>query len=100
MSTSWILSAALLALAAVPSLRVPTIDISPLPPRQGGKVSIIYSGTPGTVLTLTWSPTGTPSSVTIPAGGTATLPVPAGATSLIVSDPTGGASSAGTVIAP
>ena len=79
----------------------PTITISPIPPRQGEKMTITYTGKLPVTLELDWDPAGTPSSVTIPVGGSATVTVPGNATSLIVADPTpGGASPASTTISP
>lgn len=103
MSKLWILSAALLAIAAVPSSYAPpTITISPVPPQAGGQMDIKYSGTPGTVLTVEWhgQPPIPSQQVTIPAGGTATVTVPAKAAAVLVSDPTGGAATTGSPVAP
>jgi hypothetical protein len=79
---------------------VPTITISPKPPSQGGRVTIYYTGKPGTVLDLDWDPAGTPTSCTIDSTGKAHVIVPSNASSLIVHDPTGGANDASTVVVP
>lgn len=76
----------------------PTITIKPVPPVAGGKVTISYTGTPGTKLTLDWDPASEPSSVVVDENGNAEVTVPAGATSLIVDDPTGGAKPVSTMI--
>jgi hypothetical protein len=95
----------LFAVAAVASMSftqggtVPTITISPVPPSQGGRATIYYTGKPGTVLNLDWHPSGSPTTCTIDSTGKAHVVVPNTATSLIVSDPTGGASSVSTAIA-
>lgn len=79
----------------------PVITISPIPPRQGGTMEIGYSGKLPVTLEIDWDPAGTPTSVTIPVGGTAKVTVPANATSVIVVDPTpGGAAANGSMIAP
>lgn len=103
MSYPWILSAALLALAAVPSpYAPPTITISPVPPQAGGTMTITYTGKPGTELVVTWDgqPPIPPEKVVIPAGGSASVAVPATAAAVLVSDPKGGAATTGSVIAP
>lgn len=66
----------------------PVITLTPSPPTQGGTLEISYDGVPGTVLNLSWDPTGTPTSVTIDANGEASVTVPKDADSLIVTDPT------------
>lgn len=63
-------------------------------------MTITYTGQRGTVLVVEWDPPAQPSSVTIPAGGSVTVKVPPNATSVWVSDPTGGASSVQSVVAP
>lgn len=78
---------------------MPTITLSPLPPKAGDTVTITYTGRPGTVLNLDWHPAGEPPTVTVGADGTVTVKVPTSATSLIVSDPVGGAPDESTVIA-
>jgi len=79
----------------------PEITLDPLPPTQGGQMTIGYTGAPGTTLELDWDPPGTPATVTIPASGKVTITVPDNATSLVVSDPTpGGAPYESTVISP
>ncbi len=70
----------------------PVISIDPLPPVHGRPATISYTGKVGTVLHLDWNPAGTPTSVTIGRDGKAVLTVPANATSLVIVDPTGGAS--------
>lgn len=76
----------------------PTITLSPVPPSHGDTLTITYTGAAGTVLHLDWHPSGTPTTVKIGNNGKATVTVPATATSLIVSDPVGGASPVSTTI--
>lgn len=76
----------------------PRITLTPKPPTQGGKVTITYSGTPGTVLVLDWDPAAEPTSATVGKDGNVSVTVPANATSLIVSDPNGGANWVSTVV--
>lgn len=76
------------------------ITLDPVPPTQGSKVKVSYTGKIGTVLYLDWHPSGTPATVTIGADGTASVTVPTTATSLIVSDPAGGASPVTTTVSP
>lgn len=77
---------------------VPQITISPIPPSQGSKMTVYYTGKPGTVLNLDWHPSGSPTTCTIDSTGKAVVTVPTTATSLIVSDPTGGAPAVSTTI--
>lgn len=76
----------------------PTISLKPSPPTAGGKLTITYTGKPGTKLELDWDPASEPSSVTVDANGNAEVTVPEDATSLIVSDPTGGAKDVATTV--
>lgn len=78
----------------------PVITIDPMPPQQGQRMRITYTGARGTVLTIEWDPAGVPTSVTIPASGVVHVVVPANATSVWISDPTGGANSVQSVVAP
>lgn len=80
--------------------QIPTITLSPTPPSQGGRLTISYTGTPGTTLNLDWHPSGSPTTVKIDQNGQSVVVVPTTATSLIVSDPTGGAANASTVVVP
>lgn len=79
---------------------IPVISLNPSPPSQGGRLTVGYTGKPGTVLNLDWHPSGTPATVTIGPNGTAVVVVPTTATSLIVSDPSGGASPVATTVSP
>lgn len=97
--------AAVLALATMGAMSnpspQPTITISPMPPHQGGIMEVSYDGPTPVTLEIDWDPAGTPTSVTIPRGKTkAKVKVPANATSVIVTDPVGGAPANGSVIAP
>ncbi len=58
-----------------------------------------YTGAPGTVLDVDIDP-GNDFTVTVDANGKFSVPTPAGAGSVIVSDPTGGASPAVTTFGP
>lgn len=78
----------------------PTIKVSPTNPRQGEEITITYSGKPGTILELDWDPPADPREVEVGPDGTAKVKVPHDATSLIVSDPVGGADDAAVIIAP
>lgn len=78
----------------------PVITLDPVPPAAGAQLTIKYTGKVGTVLNLDWHPSGTPPTVTIGANGEAVVDVPTGASSLIVSDPTGGAQSQSTTVTP
>lgn len=96
-----LLAAGLLAWSPYsPHMPGPTISLRPVPPVQGKKLDIHYTGSPGTVLVLEWDPAGQPTSATIDATGSATVVVPGSATSLIVSDPAGGAQPAATMVSP
>ena len=76
----------------------PVITISPDPPVAGRPATITYTGAVGTVLTLEWDPAATPTSAKIGRRGTAVVDVPANATSLVISDPTGGAQAIGVTV--
>lgn len=95
-----------LAIAAVAAFllgadtwRMPTIKVDPQNPRQGEKITITYSGKPGTTLDLDWDPPAEPREVEVGADGTAVVVVPSNATSLIVSDPEGGADDVAVIVA-
>lgn len=76
----------------------PTISLKPTPPTAGGKLTITYTGAPGTKLDLDWDPASEPTSVVVDENGNAEVTVPEDATSLIVSDPTGGAKDVATTV--
>lgn len=78
----------------------PVIGLDPIPPHQGDKLTVTYSGRLPVTLELDWHPSGSPTTVTINSAGGTTITVPAGASSLIVHDPTGGADDESTVILP
>lgn len=79
----------------------PTITIDSPTPHAGDTVKVTYTGKLPVTLNLDWDPAGTPTTLTIPVGGTATLVVPAGTSSLIVTDPTpNGANAAVMVVQP
>lgn len=83
-----------------PRMSNPSIKVDPANPRQGEEVTITYSGKPGTILDLDWDPAAEPREVEIGPDGTAKVKVPRDATSLIVSDPIGGADDVAVIIAP
>jgi len=65
-----------------------SIDIDPIPPTVGQKVTIITSGlVEGHELKLDWDPLCEPATITVDAEGKASFVVPDGARSLIVIDP-------------
>ena len=77
----------------------PGITISPVPPVQGQQMTVTYSGPKPVTLDIDWRPTGlSPTTVTITNDAGTTVTVPATATSVVVSDPTGAASAAGSVV--
>lgn len=80
----------------------PIITIDPNPATAGKKITITYTGDPGTVLVLEWDPEAEPTSVTIGEEGTACVTAPENATSLLVSDPntTNGAADAAAAVDP
>jgi ABC-type Fe3+-hydroxamate transport system substrate-binding protein len=78
----------------------PKITLDPMPPTQGQKMKVKYSGTLPVTLELDWDPAGTPTSVTITAAAGESVIVPSNATSVIVTDPSGGANAVATMVNP
>lgn len=99
----------LLAAAAVASLAFTNqvdkpvtqaeIILSPTPPTAGQSMRIKYTGKLPATIKLDWHPSGSPSSVTIPANpGYVDIDVPKEASSLIASDDSGDAEPVATTI--
>lgn len=75
------------------------IILSPTPPTAGQPMRIKYTGKLPATIKLDWHPSGSPSSVTIPANpGYVDVEVPQGAKSLIAIDDSGEAESVSTSI--
>ncbi len=80
-------------------LTQPEIILSPTPPTAGQSMRIKYTGKLPATIKLDWHPSGSPSSVTIPANpGHVDIDVPVGAKSLIAIDDSGEAESVSTSI--
>lgn len=94
------LAAVVVALSAV-WMADPTITMDPIPPTQGSKATVCYTGTCPVSLELVWEPPGSgPAQLEVDASGCALLTLPIGAMSVKIIDPNGLADALATMISP
>jgi hypothetical protein len=80
---------------------MPTITLSPIPPKQGQQATICYTGgTLPATLQLSWTPPNAgPATIEIGLDGCADIIMPTNATSIAINDEEGGADEESSVIA-